>query len=76
MKVEVIAWRCLKIALLERLSMPDSIALINGHVVHVDRHPHIGRSVCYLIIYAVINNKVTRLRITILNVIHTRLSNT
>ena len=73
MQVEVVAlWR-LQIALLERLSVPSAIALRHIHVVHVDRHPHIGGGIRYLVIDMFVDEEVVGLRVAILDVIDTRL---
>ena len=76
MQVEVVALRCLQIALLEGLTMPSAIALSDIHVIHVDRHPHIGGGIGNLVIDMGVDQEVVGLRVAILDVIHSRLSHT
>ena len=75
MQIEVVALRCLQITLLERLAMPGAIALGDIHVVHVDGYPYVGGGIGDLVIDMLVNQEIVGLRITILDVIHTRLLN-
>ena len=73
MQIEVVTLWCLQIALLKGLSMPSAVTFGHIHVVHVDRHPHIGGGISDFIIHMLINEEVVGLCVTILNVIDTRL---
>ena len=57
-QVEVVALRCLQIALLERLTMPGAVALGYIHVVHVDGYPYIGRGIGNLVIDMLVDEEV------------------
>ena len=72
MQVEVVALRRLQVALLKGFAMPGAIALGDVHVVHVDRHPHVGGGIGYLVVDMGIDQEIVGLRIAILDVIHTR----
>ena len=74
MHVEVVAWRSLQVALLERFTVPYTIALIHRHVVHVNRNPDISGGIRYLVIYVVVNQEIVGLDISVLNIINARLT--
>ena len=76
MQVEVVALWCLQITLLEGLTMPGTIALGDVHVIHVDGHPYVGGGIGDLVIHVFIDQEVVGLRVAILDVIHTRLTDT
>ena len=68
-QVEMIARRCLQITLLEWLAMPQTIAFVDCHVIHVDRNPHVARCIGDLVIDALVDDEVVGLGIAILDVI-------
>src|SRR5574344_599314 len=72
-QIEMVTQGCLKITLLEWISMPHTIALIHIHVIHVDRHPHISRSIRNLVIHPFIYHEVVGLGRVILDEIEPRL---
>ena len=63
--------RSLNITLFERFAVPNSVTLVNGDVVHVNRNPHIAGGIGDFVVNVVVDNKVVALSITILNVIDT-----
>ena len=69
--IEVITGRSLQITFLERLSMPYTVALVHEHMVHVDRHPHVGSGIGNLIIDMFINQEVVGLDGVVLYIIDT-----
>ena len=75
-QVEVIALRRLQIPLLEGLSVPGAIALCDIHVIHVDGHPNVGSSISDLVIHVFVDQKIVGLRVAILDIIHTGLTDT
>ena len=75
MQVEMIALRCLQIALLEGLSVPGAIAFVHIHVIHVDRHPDIGSGIGNLIVDMCIDEEIIGLGISILDIVDTRFLN-
>ena len=72
-QVEVVAFRCLQIALLERFTVPSAVALVHVHVVHVDRHPHIGGGIGDLVIDMLVDEEVVCLGIAVLDKVDTPL---
>ena len=63
----------LEITLLERLSVPDPVAFVDGHVVHVDRDPYVAGGVGDLVIDTVVYKEVHGLGVAVLDVIDTGL---
>ena len=69
--IEVITGRSLQITFLERLSMPYAVAFVHEHVVHVDRHPHVGSGIGNLVIDMFINQEVVCLDGVVLYIVDT-----
>ena len=65
----MVAGRCLQIPFLKRFTMLGTIALVHIHVIHVDRYPHIRRSIGNLIIDMLVDEEIISLCITILDII-------
>ena len=71
-QVKMIALWCLKIAFFEGLTVPGAIAFVHIHVVHVDRHPHIGSGISDLVIDMLVDEEVVSLCLSILDIVDTR----
>ena len=72
-QVEMITGRCLQVTLLERLTMPGTITLCHIHMIHMDGHPYIRGGISDLVIHMLINQEIIGTRLTILDIIDTRL---
>ena len=71
MQVEVVgAGRSLEIALLERLAVPYAVCLVDIHVVHVDRDPHVAGGVGDLVVDAVVDDEVVRMHVAVLDEVY------
>ncbi|OPZ45195.1 MAG: hypothetical protein BWY95_02031 [Bacteroidetes bacterium ADurb.BinA104] len=53
--------------------MPDTVCLVYGHMVHVDRYPDITCGIGNPVIDRIVNNKITGLIFPVLYKIDTRL---
>ena len=72
-KVEMVGRRrSLEITLLERLTVPYPVSLIHEHMVHMDRNPHVGGGVGYLVIDAGIDDEILCPFVAILDVVYAR----
>ena len=73
-QVEVVALRSLEVALLEWFAVPSAVTFVHIHVVHVDGHPHVGRSIGDFVINVFINEEVVGTSLAVLDVINARLA--
>ena len=65
--------RRLEISFFERFTVPNAIAFVDSHMIHVDRNPDITGGVCDMVVYILIDNKIVGLYIAIAQEIDTRL---
>ena len=74
MQVEMVALGCLKVAFLKRFTVPSTVAFIHIHMVHVDRHPHVGGCIGDLIVHMLVDKEIVGTRFTVLDIVDTRLT--
>ena len=72
----MVALWCLQITFLERFAVPCAVSLVNIHMVHMYRHPHVGSGIGYLVVDMVVYQEIVGLCVTIFNIIDARLRDT
>ena len=73
-QVEVVRiGRSLEITLLERLTVPDAVAFVDHHMIHVDRNPDVARGVGDAVQDIAADDEIVGLDVAVLDEVHARL---